>query len=267
MAQPRSKRSLKVTQREPVPLNKLEYQFEACPKEELFDCWLYEFAREVDWLPDFVATQNARKLEESAHDDTFYSFLLFPKWPSEPYLSISKEERHKCIARARVYTEQKIRANSLVPRELPKGIGKALAASLRKHGRSRFHSKGSLMELALLRIHWARPDSVLVEAFQSFLKEFRPLEPDSPIRYTGKREPDFRRRMQLRQLGMFRLIRANQDNCHATHKAFRHEFKQGGVPLKKVDAWYHAYDKIPALIKEVGAALRRRLEEAHDFLF
>ncbi len=251
----------------PAEIDRLEWCFDNCPSHELFDCCRYEFARELGWLREFVATQKTKKLEELAHDATFYSFLLFPKWPSEPYLSVSEEERHNCIARARLDTEQKIRANSLVPRELPKGIGKALAASLRNLGRPRFHSKNSLMELALLRIHWARPDSVLVEAFQSFLKEFRPLEPYSPVRYTGRGEPDSKRRMQLRQLGMFRLIRANQDNCHATHKAFCHEFGKDGVPLKKVDAWYRARDKTKALIKEESAQLRRRLKHVHDFLF
>jgi hypothetical protein len=251
----------------PAEIDRLEWCFDDCPSDELFDCWRYEFARELGWLREFVATQKAKKLEELAHDATFYSFLLFPKWPSEPYLSASEEERHNCIARARLQTEQEIRANSLVPRQLPKGTGKALADSLRDLGRPRIHSQNSLMELALLGIHWAKPDSVLIEAFESYIKEFRPLEPYSPIRFTGRREPDFMRRMQLRRLGMFRLIRANHDNCHATHKAFCHEFGKDGGPLKKADVWYRARDKTEALIKERGAQLRHRLEEMHGFLF
>jgi hypothetical protein len=251
----------------PAKIDRLEWCFDDCPRDELFDCWLYEFARELGWLREFVAIQKAKKLEELAHEAAFYSFLLFPQWPSEPYLSVSEEERHSCMALVRPKTEQEILANSLVPRQLPKGTRKALADSLRASGRPRIHSKDSLVELALLRIHWSRPDSVLIDAFKAYIKQFRPLDPYSPIRHTGRKEPDSKRRMQLRQLGMFRLIRANQDNCHATHTAFCYEFGKDGVPLKKADAWYRAQAKSEALIKEVGAEFRRRLEEAHEFLF
>src|SRR5258707_853558 len=102
-----------VAQREPVALDKLQYKFNACPKEglvgcpdeELFDCWRYEFAREVDWLTEFVAKQ----LEEPEQARDFFSFplflqwpfLLFPQWPEKPYLSVDPIERHRLLQSVR----------------------------------------------------------------------------------------------------------------------------------------------------------------------
>jgi hypothetical protein len=92
----------------PAEIDRLEWCFKDCPNDELLDCWQYEFSREVDWLKSAVARRRGpitTKYDAKVHVDTlsefaqgaFCSFLLMPQWPDEPYLSISREERHNRI--------------------------------------------------------------------------------------------------------------------------------------------------------------------------
>jgi hypothetical protein len=272
-----------------VRLDRREWFFEKdCPKDEVYDCWLYEFSREVDWLKAAVArlrAQIATKHGKTVNtlsrlaEETFYTFLLMPQWPAKPYLSVSEEERHKWIMWTRrselvgwtsrselsqaaallVDTpillksplpseiEDKILADYLVPREVPKGIEAQLAACLQNVGgpslrRPRVRSKNNLMELALLLIDWGLPDSLLIRAFESYIKEFRPLVPNSlRIRHTGKSDPDSMRLRQLDQLGRFRLWRANGQNVESA--------RQTGYLSASHHCWYRAQRAVTALLE------------------
>ena len=185
---------------------------------------------------------------------TNYSFLLRPDWPAQPYLSASREERQKWIAWTRLQTEQEILANSLVPVEVPKGIEEQLADSLHNFGRPRprVRSKSDLTELALLLIDWTLPDSLLVRAFESYVKEFRPMVPNSlPIRYTGKREPDSTRLRQLEQLGRFRWLRVMGQSIKRA--------RETGYLAGSHDSWYRARRAVDALIKNAETQIIPRL--------
>jgi hypothetical protein len=239
-------------QREPLLL---QYKFDACPKDELFDCWCYELARELGWLREFVATQNAKKLEELAQA-TYYAFLLFHHWPVQPYLSIDRSERQRLLRSARP-TIKELESRFFEPGEVPKGIEESLRTSLRQSGRSAIKSKNSRMEIALFKLDWQLEDSVLIRFFKSYLELNRPSQ-INPTKHRARNVPDASRRQQLKELGMSRLLRANSDfSANAIHKALGCE-----IPVDKVDAWYHARERTDALIKEVSAEWRRRLADA-----
>jgi len=237
-----------------------EWNFADCPPDEIYDCWLYEFAREVGWLKAAVARRKGpitTKYGATVQVDTlpglaretFYTFLLMPQWPEKPYLSVSMAERDRAHLRTKGRPSefhQDIRADSLVPVEVPKGIEADLAACLQNAGgaslrRPRIRSKSNRMELALLQIDWALPDSVLKAAFEAYIKKFRPLCPNSVIRRTGKSDPDSMRLRQLEQLGRFRLLRANGQNVERARKT--------GYLSASHHCWYRAQRAVTVLLE------------------
>jgi hypothetical protein len=240
-----------VAQRGPVPLNKLEHKFDACPKEEIFYCWQHELARELDWLCEFAAKQKAKKLEKLAQTTGYY-FLAFPQWPAEPYLSIEQSERQRLFRRVRP-TEMELDAGSLLLTKVPEAIEELLRDELRRSGKPVIKDGSKELEAVLFEINWRFPDSWLRRSFDSYLKVNRPIK---PMKHRARNDPDARRRQELKELGLFRLLRANNDfSVNAIHKVFGAE-----IPLAKVDAWYNARTKTEALIKKFDTYLATSLQ-------
>jgi hypothetical protein len=257
--------------KDPIDIPEREWNFADCPKDEIEQCWLYEFSREIDWLKAAVAKRRApitTKCGAKVQVDTLtrfaretlYAFLLMPQWPAQPYLSVPQKERCMWIEWTCLETEQEFLASSLVPPDVPEGIGEQLAACLQNVGglrlrRPRVRSENNLLELALVRIDWKLPDSHLIRAFEAFVKEFRPLVPDSlPVRHTGKTAPDSKRLWQFIQLGRFRLLRANENNV----KRARETGHLAGSP----DPWYRARKAVEALLKNAETLIIPRLSRA-----
>jgi hypothetical protein len=268
---------MKYAKESPTDLPEREWNFEDCPKDELWDCWHYEFAREIGWLKDIVERRRGpitSKHGYKTHIDTLssfalktrYSFLLQPfwssqhYWPSQPYLSAPPEERQKWIAWTRLETDQEHLAKSLIPKEVPKGIELELVKSLRNRKMARVRSEDNRVELALLRIDWARSDLVLNQAFESYLKEFRPIVDHPDIPQTGKTAPDSTRLRQLEKLGRFRLVRAN-NNSVALARATGHLLTGNANP------WYGALKAVKELIENAETQIVPRLsrKELEDF--
>jgi hypothetical protein len=250
------------TERAPTDLPEREWNFEDCPKDEILDCWHYEFAREIGWLKDIVERRRGPITLKTGHQtsidtlthfarQTWYSFLLRPDWPAQSYLSAPLEERQKWIAWTRLKTEQEILSHFLVPTQVPKGIESELVDSLLNLGRARLRSKSNRLEFALLRIDWAMPDSLLNEAFESYLKQFRPLTHPN-ILHTGKTSPDSMRIRQLESLGRFRLVRANNRSV-ALARATGH--LRTGSP----NAWYAAQKAVKELLEHAETRIIPRL--------
>jgi hypothetical protein len=235
---------------ETVPLNELEYKFDDCPVEELYDCWSYEFARESEWMRAFVTKQNPKTLKELARS-TIYSFLAFPQWPTQPYLSIEKSERQRLLLRVRP-TEKELEARFLERGEVPEGIEEALRAAFRKSGRSVLRDKTQRREMALFLIDWQFPDRLLLRFFESYLKLNRPSS-ISPTDNRARNSPDAHRRQELKYLGMFRLLRLHS-NAHAAHKAFGQILQ-----VNKVDAWYRARKSAKEHIKLLNEKMINRI--------
>jgi hypothetical protein len=151
----------------------------------------------------------------------------------------------------RLETDQEGRAKSLVPKEVPKGIELELTASLRNRKRARVRSEDNRIELALLRIDWARSDSVLNQAFESYLKEFRPIAHPNVLQ-TGKTSPDSTLLRQLEKLGRFRLVRANNNSVALARAA-------GHLATSNANPWYEARKIVEGLLEQAETRIIPRL--------
>jgi hypothetical protein len=238
-----------------IDISHLEWRFDDCPTDELVDCLEYELAREVPWLREYVAAQNAEELKELAQA-TYCIFLVYPKWPANPYLSIELSKRRQLLRTVRS-TIKEIKADFLLNYDVPKGLEKFLRAEMSRSGKPVIRSLDQRLEIALFRIDWKFSDPLLLQFFESYLKLNRPKQ-IKPLEHRAKNTPDAQRRQQLRKLGMFRLFRAHQFNGNATHKKFRTEFGRDGVPLKKVDSWYRARRNTEALLMEFENEIMHR---------
>lgn len=220
----------------PVRLETAECLFDDCPDEEVLECWRYEFSREVDWLKSAIGRHRARNAQKNG--TIAYSFMVMPQWPSKPYLSIEKKEREEWIERTRGGTEQEMRAYFLVPDRL---LGRMEDCELIKD-RGAIRTKNQRLEITPFRIDWGVPDTVLLKCFEAYLKQFRPaaIQPKS---HAAKKTPDFVRRQQLRQLGMFRIIQANGGSIARAKEAAKH------IQTEKLDPWYEARKVVSDIIE------------------
>lgn len=194
----------------PKDLPRRDWYFLDCPKDEFADCWLYEFSRELGWLKDLVERRRGPITRQRGEQEPFqvqidtltgfarqsgYSFLLRPDWPAQPYLAAERKERKKWITWTQLpkrwhdpngpgsrrtgkqerLDKQEFLADGLVAFEVPAGIEQELANALRDLGRPRVRSEDNLVELALIRIDWAKPDSQLQQEWDSYIKTFRPI--------------------------------------------------------------------------------------------
>jgi hypothetical protein len=244
---------MKRKQTSPKDLSKMEWAFLDCPKDEIADCWLYEFSRELGWLKDLVERRRGRVTLKTGHQVSLaetltgfarqsgYSFLVRPDWPAQPYLAAQPKERKKWNAWTRLQTQQELLANHLMAFEVPAGIEQELAYSLRDLGRPRVRSKDNFVELALIRINWAMPDSLLKQAWNSYIKEFRPkILPNRPL--SGKTSLDSKWLRQLEKLGRYRLVRANNDSVALARAT-------GHLKTGKADPWYRAVKTVEELLE------------------
>jgi hypothetical protein len=197
----------------PVRLDRREWDFSECPESELFDCWCYEFARELDWVRDFAATQKEKTLEYAA----LYSFLIFPHWPETPYLSVSQSERLRLRRTVRP-DEEELEASLLDLDDVPEGIKAQFRLVLERSGRPILRSKTGRIQVSLFRLDWQFSDSMLLRFFKSYLSENRPSN-IHPTEHRGRAVPDAKRKQQLRELGMFRLARANNGSVALARRA------------------------------------------------
>jgi hypothetical protein len=219
--------------RAPVTLDVLEYKFDGCPDEELFDCRSYEFARESEWTKTFVATHPADRLLELARSsDPSCAFLAFSQWPTHPYLSIEPAERKRLVRLLGCPPDKELGANFFQPATGPKGI---------LNTRER-------MEIEL---DWLFPDRLILEFFKAYLEVKRPSS-IRPIDYRGRNTSDARTRRQLKYLGMFRLLKVHS-NANAAHKAFGQK-----LGLSRVDAWYRARNCVEFQIKVLTNGMESR---------
>ena len=229
----------------PAEIDRLEWCFGDCPSDELFDCWIYEFARELGWLREFVATQKAKKLEKLAQA-TYYSFLLFPQWPAKPYLSVEPSERRRIVQSVRP-TMKELESGALLSHDVPKGVEQFLRTALNQSGRPAIKSKTGRMEIALFRIDWQFSDSVLLRFFESYLELNRPTEIE-PTKHRAKNVPDAKRRQQLKELGMYRLIRANGNSVSRARGT-------GNLKTANAQPWYDAQKNIESLLSSASTEI------------
>jgi hypothetical protein len=149
---------------------------------------------------------------------------------------------------------QEFLTDGLVAYEVPAGIERALADSLSDFGRARFRSEDNLVELALIRIDWAKPDSLLKEEWESYIKIFRPMvHPNKPL--IGKTSPDSTRQRQLEQLGRYRLVRHHGSVALARRAT-------GQVNTSDDNPWYRAVKTVKELLRDAETKIPLLSREA-----
>ena len=150
-----------------------EWDFSSCPKDDLFECWAYEFARETAVIckdvkalrkgvaPIFDDLVKALRARISRTPRLMAVFWYCPEFPKKPYLSIPVYERQR-----RLQTLWPVGSAALVvkPKIVPPDAARQLA-----RGRLIYGS----LELAIFEIDWTESDTYLTHAFSEWLKENR----------------------------------------------------------------------------------------------
>jgi hypothetical protein len=213
-------------------LPKEEWDFSTCPNDELFECWFYEFTRQIPAVRAAVLKWRGKSATYEgliARSGGQYKALLFaatfhyqPEWPLKPYLSISASERQRRRRLLFPDSNQRAMGLSLNPSvalyNLTESYGlcqltNQFRKSISAHGRPFAYRDGMddeppMGELALLEINWNSSDKQLLAAFREWLKIHRPKgTPVCPVLEGGKSYPK-QERADLKALGAYRLLRA-----------------------------------------------------------
>jgi hypothetical protein len=167
------------------PENPLDWWFNDCPREELIECWNYEYARECP-----AEIKKALEWRENAaHPATFDELVnrtpktcqvvaLYPEWPRHPYLSIAPEERR--------------RRRELMLKD---------AEPLLSHIQKSWTAKATFAVF-----DWAESDTELLRQFEDWVKRTRPK--NEPIKESrGNAGHERKLLVRLKWLGAYRLTR------------------------------------------------------------
>ena len=187
---------------EKISLEKYDWNFDSCPRDEINDCYVYEYSRESDYL--IKGVRNLRKnIDYSSFDDlykayynkAFYfvgsrsrnSLYFFPEFPKKPYLSVTKSERKRRIT-CLFGDEHEATAKSLFAEymSLPWDFPERLKISY--EGKKRLSLRTGHQEIVVLKIDWTYPDYELIRKVSQFksvditaaTKFYYELHPDYP---------------------------------------------------------------------------------------
>ncbi len=154
-----------------VSLANEEWDFSGCPKDEIFDCWVYEFAREY--------FRRHKTIPEACR----MFFPLPDRFPNTPYLCTSRvnpsEEDVKLVS-------EWLDKNPDVRPKPPVSIG-----------------SGKADHNLRLKIDWRYSDTQLIPWIRKILKEERPFD---PVQRKGRQEFGVLE-TDLKCLGAFRLVK------------------------------------------------------------
>ena len=209
------------------PLPEAEWNFKNCPHEELQDCFYYEFYREVSEVKEWITKwRNGAKgtdfeaLESSLTFDRMGElgsrldlpdvgwFPIYPEWPEKPFLSITDKERR--ARRHHLDPEPASRPSwRLYPsteatrRGLPIGWERIVDA-FENSGMWPVAAVEENAWIAPFKIDWEHSDKQLSEAFDSWLKTYRPHTIEQRKSKTGGGSDLREMRTNLKALGAFR---------------------------------------------------------------
>ena len=183
-----------------------DWDFSACPKEELGCCCFYEYAREKSSVKQRVAVRRAYDdwgVHLPLDDETFYEekwftefFRDLEEFPKTPWLRIDSSKRVQRRERQKL---------ELIKTVYPERF--AVFLNEERYPYLSEVSPSSVRTIHAVEIDWANSDKRLVEAFKVWLAHNRPFR--FQISQKGKRTPA----EALVFLGAFRLLRAFNNDC------------------------------------------------------
>lgn len=204
-----------------VSLQDNEWDFSGCPVDELFECWVYEFAREY------------HRRHGSIPEAWRIWFPFGADFPQTPYLSVSRAAPSKEDV-------------------------KLVSEWLDKHPEAIVTPPVSIVETKsqpglCLKIDWQFSDTVLLKWMRLILKEKRPRPPAQ-----GKGRPK-EREADLIRLGAFRLVKiANLNISQATEYSASHKKGAIEIPLYADQA---EWSKASANVERIMAGFSDEMEK------
>jgi hypothetical protein len=242
---------------EPPYVSRAEWDFGACPSDELFECRTYEFARATAVVVEDVASLRkgvpprfedlVRALRERINRSFRVGAIFWycPEFPDKPYLTIPIAERQRRLRT--LWPGPASSAITLKPKIIPPDIGQRLA-------RERLFYDS--LELALFEIDWTETDTYLSDAFFNWLRENRPT---GIKQFQTRGAGNFQRKWSddLKALGAKRLLEKMGSWEHAfneTYQLIGEERRKGrrvtrvGLYSDREEAWKTAAKKAESLI-------------------
>jgi hypothetical protein len=239
-----------------APLAREDWDFSACPEDQLRACLFYELARECPHAIRVARTAHNTLLEITAAYGTKHHYSLAssvieifkdcPEFPRTPFLCIPKEDRKRRIANCS-------QSHGLVQADLP--------ALLRQHADKipRRKTIGKTLkylagqgDIAAFYFDWRSSDEQLTQGFRELLRVNRPL---TAIRISrkGKGSSPEQLRKDLKALGVYRLLQRTrwEDAYNETRDVLRDKNgKSRGLFSNHALAWRRARKQAEKMIAE-----------------
>jgi hypothetical protein len=229
-----------------------EIEFSKCPDSEIEECWRYEYAREVGWLSAEIQKLKPR-IRTVLAKMSGYTFLACPEWPQQPYQLISEAWRNSAVLMATGFFESKqseCGSGPRIPRKIVR-LGSMLKVDFLNFPDCK-QPDLKRAEPTLLEIDWSVPDKYLMAGFEAFLKEFRLYKA-----LTGWKTPVSSMHQQLKELGLYRLVRA----CGGDISMARKSGRLSASNETSLNKWYRARARVSALIKTAETKIIPNLEK------
>jgi hypothetical protein len=235
-----------------VRLAREDWDFSACPDDQLEACFFYEVARECPHLRGSGAFQRAEpgadlQLEGRCAVTIVDLYKVCPEFPAAPFLTIPKPQRTQRIANLH---------NATPP------VQADLSALIRQCANNPPNSKTidyGVGVVAAFYIDLRISDEKLAKGFRQWLKKNRPLWAVPMIR-KGKGSSREQLRKDLKALGALRLLReVNWEDAYVyTREFLKNNYGQPeGLFGSHKGAWQRARKNAEKTIKEVCGFLER----------
>jgi len=245
-----------------------EWDFDACPTEELSTCWQYERQREtgesrkavLDFRKKFgLHTFEDLRGELQSRMGWVCAYECFPEWPRTPFLAIDSKERKR-----RLKLLPKVAGVDDWPYYLVTDITKILQ-NYAEGGFSSMLSGDTLRqsdwpewrEIVALDVNWLLTDEQMLRCFKAFLKQRRP--PDVKQNESRGAGNDQRQsRADLKALGALRVLRHTQNDWMKAEEITERMSRKGKPLFENQPSWIRARKRAQTMLKEGAMAWHTR---------
>ena len=207
---------------EPINLPEEEWDFQECPKYEIWDCWLFEYSRE------FVRQGNVLP-------NVLLDFFTPDKqFPETPYLKIAPKSRLHGG-----------KPNTLPASKDEEKLGKWLAVWGDYNPIHAIKEDPNWDDIWTIRIDWTLPPKKLTEDFRQFILNVRPKDRKA-VENRGI-NPRGARKSELKKLGAYRLLEAGFSPVQAMEYSVK---INGYIPYVAQPDWYKASKDVNRILSD-----------------
>jgi len=202
-----------------------QWDFVACPPEQLWRCWGYEYGRHIDWIKHAYATAAEGGFDDCGNwhcwrdigepeNGEGLSLSIIPGFPDVPFLEALER------ARFERYPDFRFRSVRLAKKRLP---------------------KDGFERTELLAFNFHNPDNAILRDMADLLKKIRPYP---PVARRGRSE---RRRYEadLKALGAYRLLETMSASAAIKHT------RNWQSPYRSESDWFTAKKRAAEIIEQI----------------